>query len=222
MMNTIQFVTAVRSRGSRVGTGERRDRERQQRRQGILSAARELFWERGFAGTTMPDVAREAELAPGTLYLYFPSKDALYAELLVEGYDLLLAELRRCVRAKAAPRQQAEALVDGFLGFARGHPEYFDIIFFVLQRERRGGPRAVLRPEQLARLEAREAACKAIAGGVIASANARRSAKDERLLVDAVWSMLVGFVSVWVKDPAFGELAATVRRLLVEALFREA
>lgn len=202
-----------------MGTAERRDRERQQRRQLILSAARGRFWEHGFAGTTMPDVAREAELAPGTLYLYFPSKDALYAELLVEGYDQLLAELKRCVRAKTSPRRQAEALVDGFLSFAREHPEYFDIIFFVLQRETRGGPRAVLKPEQLARLEAREAACKAIAGAVIAAAGPRRSAKEEQLLVEAVWSMLVGFVSVWIKDPGFEELAATVRRLLVEALF---
>jgi AcrR family transcriptional regulator len=202
-----------------MGTAERRDREKQQRRQLILKAARELFWERGFAGTTMPDVAREVELAPGTLYLYFPSKDALYAELLIEGYDQLLAELRRCVRAKTAPRRQAEALVDGFLGFARRHPEYFDIIFFVLQRETRGGPRAVLKPEQLARLEAREAACKAIAGGVIAAAGSRHSAKEERLLVEAVWSMLVGFVSVWVKDPGFEELAGTVRGLLVDSLY---
>ncbi len=205
-----------------MGTGERRDRERQQRRQGILNAARGLFWERGFAGTTMPDVAHEAELAPGTLYLYFPSKDSLYAELLIEGYDLLLEQLRRCVRTKASPRQQAEALVDGFLSFARRHPEYFDIILFVLQREKGGGPRAVLKPEQLARIEAREAGCKAIAGGVIASAAARRSAGDERLLVEAVWSMLVGFVSVWVKDPAFAELSAMVRRLLVDALFPRA
>lgn len=205
-----------------MGTGERRDREKQQRRQTILSAARGLFWARGFAGTTMPEVARAAELAPGTLYLYFPSKDALYAELLVEGYDLLLEKLAACLRKGSAPRQQAEALVEGFLAFARRHPEYFDIIFFVLQRERDGGPRAVLKPEQLARLEAREAACKAIAARVIAGAARRRSSKEERLLVEAVWSMLVGFVSVWVKDPAFPELALTVRHLLVDALFAEA
>jgi AcrR family transcriptional regulator len=204
-----------------MGTGERRDREKRQRRQGILDAARGLFWTQGFAGTTMPEVARAAELAPGTLYLYFPSKDALYAELLVEGYDLLLEQLESCVRKRSARRPRAEALIDGFLGFARRHPEYFDIIFFVLQRETGGGPRAVLKAEQLARLEAREAACKRIASEVIAAAGTRRSAKEQRLLVEAVWSMLVGVVSVWVKDAAFPELAATVRRLLVDALFPE-
>ncbi len=202
-----------------MGTGERRERERRERRQEILDAARGLFWTHGFAGTTMPEVARAAELAPGTLYLYFPSKDALYAELLVEGYDRLLERLQGCVRRRTSPRRQAEALVDCFLGFAREHPEYFDIIFFVLQRETGKGPRAVLKPEQLARLTAREAACKEIAGKVIESAGPRRTPKELRLLVEAVWSMLVGVVSIWGKDEGFPEVAATARRILVAAVF---
>jgi AcrR family transcriptional regulator len=204
-----------------MGTGERREREKQRRRQEILRAARAIFFRHGFAGTTMPEVARSAELAPGTLYLYFPSKDALYAELLVEGYDLLLEHLQGATRRRASPRRQAEALVEEFLGFAREHPEYFDIIFFLLQRETGKGPRAVLKPEQLARLEAREAACKAIATQVIQAAARRRSGKDVRLLVEALWSMLVGVVSIWGKDAAFPELGATARRILVDAIFPE-
>jgi AcrR family transcriptional regulator len=203
-----------------MGTGERREREKERRRQEILAAARTLFFRHGFAGTTMPEVARGAELAPGTLYLYFPSKDALYAELLVEGYELLLAQLRRVSRGPATPRRQAEALIDAFLGFARAHPAYFDIIFFLLQRETGRGPRAVLKPEQLARLEARENACKAIAAELVQAAARRRSAKEVRLLVDALWSMLVGVVSVWGKDPAFPEVCAATRRILVDAVFR--
>jgi AcrR family transcriptional regulator len=203
-----------------MGTGERREREKDRRRQEILDAARAIFFRNGFAATTMPEVARCAELAPGTLYLYFPSKDALYAELLVEGYDLLLGQLQRATRGRATPRRQAEALVDAFLGFAREHPAYFDIIFFLLQRETGKGPRAVLKPEQLARLEAREAACKGIATQVIQAVATRRSGKDLRLLVEALWSMLVGVVSVWGKDAAFPELAAAARRILVDAVFQ--
>jgi AcrR family transcriptional regulator len=204
-----------------MGTGERRERERRKRRQEILSAARGLFWTHGFSGTTMPGVARAAELAPGTLYLYFPSKDSLYAELLVEGYDLLLEHLSRSVPRKVGARQRAEALIDAFLGFAHDHREYFDIIFFVLQREADQGPRAVLRPEQLARLEARENACKAIAVEVLEQARARRPAREIRLLVDTVWSMLVGIVSVFGRDGSFPAVSATARRLLLDALYPE-
>jgi AcrR family transcriptional regulator len=205
-----------------MGTRERRSREREQRRQDILNAARGLFWMRGFAGTTMPEVARAAELAPGTLYLYFPSKDSLYAELLVEGYDLLLAHLLRSDRKGASARQRAEALVDSFLHFARDHAQYFDIIFFVVQRETGGGPGVVLKLEQLARLEAKEAACKAIASEVLDQQGGRRSAKETQLLVDTVWSMLVGVVSTWGKDKSFPAVAAAARRILLDALFRGA
>ncbi len=202
-----------------MGTADRRERERRRRRQEILDAARGLFWTHGFAGTTMPQVARQAELAPGTLYLYFPSKDALYAELLVEGYDRLLERLQHCVRGGGSSRHQAESLIDCFLGFAREHPEYFDIIFFVLQRETGKGPGAVLRPEQLARLSAREDACKEIAATVIAKAGSHRATKEQRLLVEAVWSMLVGVVSIWGKDARFAEVSAAARRVLVQAVF---
>ncbi len=205
-----------------MGTLERRGREKERRRQDILDAARGLFWTRGFAGTTMPEVARAVELAPGTLYLYFPSKDALYVELLVEGYDLLLAHLLKSGRKGASARQRAETLIDSFLHFARNHAQYFDIIFFVVQRETGSGLGVVLKPEQLARLGAKEAACKAIAAEVLNGKGGRRSVRDAQLLVDTIWSMLVGIVSIWGKDKSFPAVAATARRLLLDALYKGA
>ena len=92
-----------------MGTTERRQREAQQRRQDILKAAQKVFWEKGFSGTTMPQVAAEAELAPGTLYLYFPSKDALYVELLVEGYDVLKERLQSQLQSTVAAPERAAA-----------------------------------------------------------------------------------------------------------------
>ena len=118
-----------------MGTRQRRDREAKRRRQSILDAARDVFFKHGYAAATIPKVAAAAELAPGTLYLYFPSKDALYAELLAEGYETLHQRLAQSVRPGAPPRRQAEALIDAFFDFARQNPEYFDIVFFVLQRE---------------------------------------------------------------------------------------
>ena len=64
-----------------MGIQERKKREKERRRQQILSAAKLLFANRGFHQTTMEEIANEAELSPGTLYLYFKSKDELFAEL---------------------------------------------------------------------------------------------------------------------------------------------
>ena len=64
-----------------MGIQERKKRERERRRQQIIVAAKRVFSEKGFSRTTMEDIAREAELSPGTLYLYFKNKDELYASL---------------------------------------------------------------------------------------------------------------------------------------------
>jgi len=64
-----------------MGIQERKKRERERRRQQIIVAAKRVFSEKGFSKTTMEDIAKEAELSPGTLYLYFKNKDELYASL---------------------------------------------------------------------------------------------------------------------------------------------
>jgi len=146
-----------------MGTRERREREREQRRRDILDAARQCFWKHGYARATMPQIARAAELAPGTLYLYFSSKSALYAELLVEGYDEFTPRLRARVAEETDSEKQAGALIDAFFDFARDCPEYFNIIFFLLQQEGRGPRQESLDGDLLERIQAKENACKAIA-----------------------------------------------------------
>ena len=59
----------------------RRERQKLEREQRILAAARRLFDRRGYLNTSMEDVARRAGLAVGTLYNYFSSKDQLLIAL---------------------------------------------------------------------------------------------------------------------------------------------
>lgn len=51
------------------------------RREEILAAARQVFAERGFRGTTIADIAEAANIALGTIYNYFPSKEDVFAAL---------------------------------------------------------------------------------------------------------------------------------------------
>ena len=144
-----------------MGTKERRGREKERRKADILDAARKYFWTKGFESSTIPAIAKELELAPGTLYLYFPSKEAIYIELLLEGYDVLLKRLRKVVDSpSAAVESKAEGIIDAFLGFAKDTPEYFDIIFFVLQKEFGGVRKSGLEKGQLDRLSQKENECK--------------------------------------------------------------
>jgi AcrR family transcriptional regulator len=88
-----------------MGIQERKRREREQRRRQIMRAAHKVFSIKGFTKTTMEDIAREAELSPGTLYLYFKNKDELYASLSVEVLERLCEKLKR-VYVKEAQNPQ--------------------------------------------------------------------------------------------------------------------
>ena len=100
-----------------MGIQERKKRERERRRQQIIVAAKRVFSERGFSKSTMEDIAREAELSPGTLYLYFKNKDELYASLSLRILQYLNIRLEDVKKEKDNdPRQKIvsikEALYD--------------------------------------------------------------------------------------------------------------
>ncbi len=64
-----------------MAAGALRERQRQERGEAILAAARRLFAERPYAAVRMEDIAAAAGLAKGTLYLHFADKDAIIVAL---------------------------------------------------------------------------------------------------------------------------------------------
>jgi len=94
-----------------MGIQERKQRERERRRQQIIVAAKRVFSEKGYSKSTMEDIAREAELSPGTLYLYFKNKDELYASLSLRILQYLNIRLEDVKKDKdIEPRQKIEAI----------------------------------------------------------------------------------------------------------------
>jgi AcrR family transcriptional regulator len=88
-----------------MGTLERRASEKDRRRREILKAAIRCFGRKGYDDTTLDEVGREAEVAKGTLYLYFPSKADLFGTLLLEhGFDVFAIQLEAALEeAEDAP-----------------------------------------------------------------------------------------------------------------------
>jgi AcrR family transcriptional regulator len=77
-----------------------------------MAAARKVFSGKGFTKTTMEDIAREAELSPGTIYLYFKNKDELYASLSVAVLEHLYEKLKRVyVREAQDPLMRIDHLM---------------------------------------------------------------------------------------------------------------
>jgi AcrR family transcriptional regulator len=65
----------------RADRAQRAEQAKAARREEILGAARRVFAERGFRGTTIADIAEEAKIALGTIYLYFASKQDVFVAL---------------------------------------------------------------------------------------------------------------------------------------------
>lgn len=100
-----------------MGIQERKEREKERRRQQIMVAAKRVFSEKGFSKATMEDIAQEAELSPGTLYLYFKNKEELYASLSLRILQYLLLRIEHVNAVKGAGpddklKQLMEAMYD--------------------------------------------------------------------------------------------------------------
>jgi AcrR family transcriptional regulator len=96
-----------------MGIQERKEREKERRKQQILVAAKRVFSEKGFNKATMEDIAHEAELSPGTLYLYFKNKEELYASLSLRILQYLLLRIEHVNAMKqAGPDEKLKALME--------------------------------------------------------------------------------------------------------------
>lgn len=99
----------------------RRERERLARRQSILTAAYELFVEKGYDATTMDDIAERAELSKPTLYAHFKNQDELYLVIVAEGLLPLEQTFRKIVARKNGVEEKIKAL---FIALSRYYLDY--------------------------------------------------------------------------------------------------
>jgi AcrR family transcriptional regulator len=75
-----------------------RQRRKDARPQELLTAALQLFVERGFAATRIEEVAQRAGVSKGTLYLYYPSKEELFKAVVRHNLSSLIAEGEEAAR----------------------------------------------------------------------------------------------------------------------------
>ncbi|MCS7286503.1 MAG: TetR/AcrR family transcriptional regulator [Anaerolineae bacterium] len=117
-------------RGEGMSTSERRAREKEQRKQDILEAARKVFSSKGIGEATVEDVAAAAELSKGTIYLYFSSKEEILAHLLLEGFDILLEKLAEAYvpQQNLSPTERLYRLTGAYLQFFKENPFYFRLM----------------------------------------------------------------------------------------------
>lgn len=113
-----------------MGIQERKEREKEARREEILTAAYKVFVEKGLTGATVDDIAAEAELSKGTIYLYFRSKEDLYLAVTNRGLDIMLTMFEASAGKGGDPIQGIWDLSNAYNAFYEEHREYFRMLAF--------------------------------------------------------------------------------------------
>ena len=96
----------------------RRERQRALRRSEVLATTRRLFARKGYQRTTMVEVAAASEVALGTLYQIFPSKEAMLCSLLEDYIDQLIERVREAAAAADGSRDVLSRVVRTQLAFS--------------------------------------------------------------------------------------------------------
>lgn len=130
----------------------------------LLEAARALFFEKGYASTTMEQVARRAGLSKRSVYLYFKNKDELFISVASEGISHLQRRLAELDLESDSVEALMTATTEVYLAFAHDEPEYFRIIF----RDTTAEMVANASPELRARVAEQEHACLDVVARIVA------------------------------------------------------
>ncbi len=115
----------------RVGSAERRVRERGERRQRILAAARDLFIEQGYASVSIRKIAERAEYSPMALYQYFSTKEQLLATICKETFEKLTCELKRLEAEPGDPITMLKRGLHLYVNFGIAHPHDYRLTFMM-------------------------------------------------------------------------------------------
>ena len=140
----------------------RAERRRDRRRKEIIEAARQIITNKGIAGLTVQDVTATADMAVGSFYTYFPSKEALLEAAVWEDLQQLgdpanplvqelPPEQRRYVQLLQVFKfvEAHRDLMQAVFG-PRGLPEHFDrAITLIEQRTAEGLRRTTALPEEV-------------------------------------------------------------------------
>jgi len=102
--------------------------EKAQRQNRLVDIAEEVFFSKGFDGTTMPVIADAAGYNKRTIYLYFKDKEELFLAVVLRGLKQLHEALRAAVEGNDNAGTGLRTFGAAFFDFAIQHPDYLDLM----------------------------------------------------------------------------------------------
>ena len=180
---------------SRHGRSGRRGYHHGNLREALIGAALDLISQKGPAGFTFAEAARQAGVSPAAPYRHFRDRDALMADVARQGFERFAQRLAAAWNdGRPNPLAALERLGHAYLGFAREEPAYFSAMF------ESGVPVATHRDLQ----EASDRAFAVLRGASEAVVAALPPAKRPPALMIAlhIWSLSHGIASLFARGDA--------------------
>ena len=85
-----------------------------------LDLARDVFWQKGFQGTSLDDITAATGLAKPSLYAAFGDKSALFLKVLDRYHQRIVANAERAINEGPSARDAIERWLTGFVPFCSG------------------------------------------------------------------------------------------------------
>lgn len=112
-----------------MGIKERRQRQKETLRSGILAAAREIASTEGWQSVTIRKIAARIEYSPPVIYEYFDSKEDLLLELVRMGYAGQLAAIEKARNASEDPEEALLGMSRAWCRFAFEAPDLYQVMY---------------------------------------------------------------------------------------------
>lgn len=112
-----------------MGTRERREREKEELKQKILNAARELFAEDGYKNVTMRKLADKIEYSLPTIYEHFKNKAEILLAIYQQSGQVLFETLLKIYEQKLSPLEKIEAMGRAYISVGLENRDFYELTF---------------------------------------------------------------------------------------------
>jgi AcrR family transcriptional regulator len=102
--------------------------QQQIRRTEILNAAKEVFSNTGFHQADVSDIAKMANIAKGTVYLYYPTKKALFLAVIELGLERLASEIKNKLKDINAPLEKIKIAIKTYMMFFKNNQKFYRLL----------------------------------------------------------------------------------------------
>jgi AcrR family transcriptional regulator len=181
-----------------MGVQERKAREKEELRQEILDAARDLFVELGYESVSMRRIAEKIEYSPTTIYLHFRDKSDLLECICADTFAQLVEILESISRTERDPVEALKQGLSAYIDFGLKHPAHYRVAF-MMPREHDCDPNEPSRREEAGR---RAFGCLVAAVTACADSGALHITHVERT-AQMLWSGIHGITALMISHPGF-------------------